>query len=474
MDPIEFTLSTDLPLMTVSNSTTICDFAAFLQDGDIDYSADNGSSGSTSAANGLIASSSTPPTAAIAKGRSTQKPRLERRCHTKSRRGCYNCKRRRIKCPETHPACGHCAKSGLRCEYPVTTQITHQPSNQIPLFSLQDMRFFQHFLLTCCPHHPLGNESIWTHEVPCLSQKYEFLMHAILGLAASDLMGQDSSLVTFAMAHRLKAIRAIKKALSDMPKANDTFEEGNALLATCYALTFQSVCLDDGMAEFMTFCRGIVIIAVQMSCKGAKFLFRNMLGGDQLAAMLPLLEAVPPIRRDWTDAAVRGITDLKALCTNEVEEGYYQLLSDVAEALYDSSFRGKKPPAPGPLLRLSRQRALKSASAYEILCSHYGWWMQISHEDFQSLVDPRNQVCLLLAAHWISLKQVMATITEAEHQASSQQARRKEHDLDMGMFRWLKHLNRQIDPEHRRYNQWPLWVEAQLDGDRRFFCKGIH
>jgi hypothetical protein len=80
--------------------------------------------------------------------------RLERRGHTKSRRGCYNCKRRRIKvkaqrnasvaigrtqkadatvaacaplqCQETHPACGHCLKTGLKCEYPASPQITHQ------------------------------------------------------------------------------------------------------------------------------------------------------------------------------------------------------------------------------------------------------------------------------------------------------------------------------------------------------------
>ena len=32
------------------------------------------------------------------------------------------------------------------------------------------MRCFQHFILHCYPHHPLGNESVWTHEVPCLSR----------------------------------------------------------------------------------------------------------------------------------------------------------------------------------------------------------------------------------------------------------------------------------------------------------------
>lgn len=33
------------------------------------------------------------------------------------------------------------------------------------------MRFFQHFLLKCYPHHPIGSEDMWTHEIPCLSEK---------------------------------------------------------------------------------------------------------------------------------------------------------------------------------------------------------------------------------------------------------------------------------------------------------------
>ena len=96
-------------------------------------------------------------------------------------------------------------------------------------------------------------------------------MHAILGYAASELICQDASLVAPAMAHRLKAIKAVKKSLAEAPKAN-TFEEGNALMATCFALTFQSVLLDDGMVEYMTFIRGIIIVAIQM-CMSLRTLF---------------------------------------------------------------------------------------------------------------------------------------------------------------------------------------------------------
>ncbi|KAI1754753.1 C6 zinc finger protein [Xylaria castorea] len=448
MEPIDFNQSTSLPLLTLGSNNAEFDYAAYLQDEDLDYLGDTGSSGSASIMNDVATASVSPPTSAAVKGKSNQKLRLERKGHTKSRRGCYNCKRRRIKCQETRPSCGHCTKTGLKCEYPLVPQIIHQPQHQIPLFSLQDMRFFQHFLLTCSPHQPLGNDSIWTHEVPCLSQNYEYLMHAILGLAASDLMIQEPSLVTFAMAHRLKAIRAIKRTLTDVPKTN-TFEEGNALLATCYALTFQSVMLDDGMAEFMTFCRGIVIVAIQMYCKGAKFIFSNFLGDDHVANLQPLIEIVPLIRKDWTDMAVTSIAALEPLCIQQVEFEYHQLITNLANALYTSSFL-----------------------AYQMLCKHYGWWMQIPHENFQSLINGENQVCLLLASHWIALKQIMATVTAVEHRPP--QPNRKDGEMDIGIVRWLKHINRHIDMDHQQYNQWPLWVEAQLDTDLGYFGRKLH
>lgn len=63
-----------------------------------------------------------------------QQPRkpIPRKGHTKSRRGCYNCKRRRIKCNERHPQCNHCIKAGLRCEYPANIIQTTQRSPTSP------------------------------------------------------------------------------------------------------------------------------------------------------------------------------------------------------------------------------------------------------------------------------------------------------------------------------------------------------
>uniref|UniRef100_A0A093VUG4 Sterol uptake control protein 2 n=1 Tax=Talaromyces marneffei PM1 TaxID=1077442 RepID=A0A093VUG4_TALMA len=40
-----------------------------------------------------------------------------RRSHNKSRRGCLECKRRRVKCDETRPQCSNCARRHMTCDY---------------------------------------------------------------------------------------------------------------------------------------------------------------------------------------------------------------------------------------------------------------------------------------------------------------------------------------------------------------------
>ncbi|OIW27362.1 C6 zinc finger protein [Coniochaeta ligniaria NRRL 30616] len=444
-----------MPLMVLDDDQQDFDYGAFLQEDDADYMAEDSSASASTNNLGITPPGQSPTGAGPSTGtvRSAseiqrQKQRLERRGHTKSRRGCFNCKRRRIKCQETRPACGHCVKTGLNCEYPAAPQVVHQPLHQIPLFSLQDMRFFQHFLINCYPHHPIGAESIWTHEIPCLSEKYEYLMHAILGFAASDLSVQkDPSLLASAMNHRLKAIKAIKKTLSDVPRA-DTFEEGNAMMATCFALTFQSVLLDDGMVEYMTFIRGIIIVAIQMYIKGAKLIFGPFLGDKQVDVLQPLLEKVPLIEHTWAAAAITAIEGLGALCQHPIEKQYHERILDMAMQLQVSSWR-----------------------AYKAMSQHYGWWMMLPHEQFRQIIDPSNQVCVLLASHWIALKQIMAVITETEWRAGGEAAKKQGGDIEIGIIRWLKYLNGMVDSEHIVYNQWPMWVEAQLKRDVGFFGK---
>lgn len=92
--------------------------------------------------------------------------------HTKSRRGCYSCKRRKIKCQETYPQCGHCIKAGSVCQYPMAKPSLSmaQPENP-PAFRGIDMRFFHHFLTQAYPYIPVRADRIWTHEVPSFAHE---------------------------------------------------------------------------------------------------------------------------------------------------------------------------------------------------------------------------------------------------------------------------------------------------------------
>lgn len=93
---------------------------------------------------------------------------IPRKGHTKSRNGCYNCKRRKVKCQENLPECYHCMRIGLACKYPPRKEASScvaGPSMALQstptLFSMDDMRFFQHFLLFAYPALPVGGHEIW-------------------------------------------------------------------------------------------------------------------------------------------------------------------------------------------------------------------------------------------------------------------------------------------------------------------------
>lgn len=91
--------------------------------------------------------------------------------HRKSRRGCYNCKRRRVKCPEGRPECQHCSRMGLACVYPPPPKIhATLPATPTAGLDLDHLRFFHHFLVSAHPPLPSGVSTVW-HSVAALAHE---------------------------------------------------------------------------------------------------------------------------------------------------------------------------------------------------------------------------------------------------------------------------------------------------------------
>lgn len=285
-------------------------------------------------------------------------------------------------------------------------------------------------------------------------------------------------------------------------------------MATCFALTFQSVMLDDGMVEYMTFIRGIVIVAYQMYVRAGaaapnNFLFGRYLGEKQTEVLEPFMREVGLIDKKWADGAINAIKGLGVLLWpdgNIPSAGGPGVVGPVPGGFDENNnvMIVKEKSGKGPeedelktekmyyhlILDMAEKCLVSSWDAYKALAGHYAWWMMLPHDQFERLINPANQVAVLLASHWIALKQIMAPITETEKKGFAKvpdswkdgkdegNAREKEktktdkHDMDVGIIRWLKFLNRCVQPEYRRYNTWPEWVEAELDKDLSVFGRG--
>ena len=89
---------------------------------------------------------------------------VTRRGHFKSRLGCFNCKKRRVKCNEQRPLCAPCQRLGLRCQYPPRdnqVSLTQQQPTSTGL-GLEDLRFHFQFLTVAFPSLPLRGADVWT------------------------------------------------------------------------------------------------------------------------------------------------------------------------------------------------------------------------------------------------------------------------------------------------------------------------
>jgi hypothetical protein len=87
-------------------------------------------------------------------------------------------------------------------------------------------------------------------------------MHAILALSASHLDKlAPSGLTNVAESHRLAAIKGLNSGL-DTPL--QSAEEGDAVLATCFALLLQSWYMDDGLRSFLILIRSCDLMTKHM------------------------------------------------------------------------------------------------------------------------------------------------------------------------------------------------------------------
>ncbi|KAN0104172.1 hypothetical protein V8E51_009917 [Hyaloscypha variabilis] len=370
-----------------------------------------------------------------------------RKGHKKSRVGCFNCKRRKIKCQETQPACANCMKKDLDCNYPPPKTLkalqgsllySSSPIASVNLqgtptiFSLTDMRLFHHFLMDAYPHLPVGNDSAWLSQVPLIAHHNEYLMHAILGMAASHLeLLTGESFGPIAIHHRLLAVQGSNAALSMKTR---TGSDGDALLGSCYLLTFQASYMRDGLFEFFTMVRGCSLLSNQLREEKLPMAF-FLTEKDHFKFMEERLLDLPVISAELVEGAQASLAAVQPLCTMPSHTTFFQLLDDCVEAIRMSSLH-----------------------AYFKFVSIFQGIIQMEPDTFQAFMDSSNIVARILISNFFALQFIVAPIINREWAGRKRSTPARNH-LDQ-----IYQLAKGIPDEYRGYLDWPLAIaDAVVD-----------
>lgn len=407
-------------------------------------------SDSLSSSDGALPRNELPPAKPLnqkAKQR-TLAPNLTRRSHKKSRAGCFTCKRRKIKCGEEQPTCRNCVQKDLECLYPdhnllVTRSITKRPpapqqalSTTSGLFTLTDFRFFQHFLKFAYPTLPAGNDRVWVSDIPQLALENEYLMHAALSLGASHLhrLMPQKGYDTPAILHRGHAISGLNQAIV---KRHITKDDADAMLATCYALTFQASYMDDGLQDFITMVRGCALVAnkIREESSGTSF---DLSENVHFEALEPAISQISPLDADFIDSGLIALDGLKHLVLTDPEAQFRNAMVDVLLALRQSTRQG-----------------------YIVFSKTYACWYLLSGETFRTFTDPRNAIAQLLLAYFVPLQLMIAPATVSLHYNPLRQGHPGAEML-LGIVAWAERAFANVPDKLQVHLTWPRMIISTI------------
>ncbi|KAE9965191.1 hypothetical protein Vi05172_g1785 [Venturia inaequalis] len=128
----------------------------------------------------------------------TGKPKRRPHSNLKSRNGCAQCKKRKVKCDEAPGSCGACVRRGDRCSLkPSTPPPSPYQPDLVPVSGLLDLKLLHNFSTktasTLTNHETLRQ----FYRVNFLDEvlKYDYLLHCVLAFSAFHIVEQQEELL---------------------------------------------------------------------------------------------------------------------------------------------------------------------------------------------------------------------------------------------------------------------------------------
>lgn len=241
-----------------------------------------------------------------------------------------------------------------------------------------------------------------------------------------------------------------------------SFDQGSALVASCYLLMGQSQYLGDGIQDFMTLTRGSASLRAEMIRLGFPPLFQNLEPKDSIETMRKHLQEIPPLDKPWIDSGGTSLEMLKFICADGLQLAYLANLENILLYCKTDTFK-----------------------VYTSVMGHFIWWQSLPFQEFQRIIDMTDQVNILLATHWVALMMAMSFLRKASMKINEESKRKPEMQekgrggassqaKKKGMctepwYYWLACMNRWIKDDYRKFNTWPQWVQDRLDENAVYF-----
>ncbi|KAL6806381.1 hypothetical protein GGI42DRAFT_280526 [Trichoderma sp. SZMC 28013] len=381
--------------------------------------------------------------------RKSNKP-LSRRGHFKSRLGCFNCKRRRVKCNELRPSCSPCCRLGLNCSYPTpassssassSSSSTSSSSSLAPRaalsgIALEDLRFYHQFLLAAFPTLPLKAKDVWM-DAAAMSHQYDYLAHAVLGLGASHLSQHGNvDYTSQALQHRVTAMKLVNEQLDHPPTKP---ADQDALFAAVICLVTQSSLMPDSMIDYITTTRGGNLVASTIITDYEKSIFKYFTPMEHDRSLERLISEQP---RNFE--AIEGFhasaQRLLPLCQKSTEVSYCESMIRCINNL-----------------RTSCLEAWREFVILFILPTTF------NNQDFMEFIDCDNHTGHLLIIHMFLLDYVLGNACLSKSEEPEYPGRK------FVIINWTRDLALRLPSSYKEYTEWPLeYCKVLAERDARY------
>ncbi|KKK13205.1 hypothetical protein P175DRAFT_0470937 [Aspergillus ochraceoroseus IBT 24754] len=363
-----------------------------------------------------------------------------RRTHRKSKLGCENCKKRRIKCDEQKPACSNCLHHSIDCDFssrkasesrsesstpssrrytfrhstyqsiasPLSTTpepTSHSRGTQCdPLpalppigISLADLHLFHHFVVSTyrtLADEAADSDSVWQIHVPQWGFSFPSIQHLILALAALHLGYLNPEIraqyVKQADDHFTFGVRSVSTVLAQLNSENCQLIYISAVLI-CFVyfgrgprageyLVFNA----KGKSEWLVLLHAVraILASKQDEIFTGVLVIKKMDYGAR--------DSLPPLLRDELAQHEFRIGEVRALVGSrildpELQQVYFHAVDDLLTAM-------------GQMY----ERRGTGCRATDLMPCTMGWTFRLS-EKFIERLEEKEPLALIILAYWAIL-----------------------------------------------------------------------